>query len=204
MLTKNNVAIFALQRLGQTHSVIDIDSDNSTVAKIIRSNIDSVIASLVEMHPWGFTTKIKPLTLVKLEPSLEWAYSYSKPDDCQLIREISVQGMFSKTEQYEDEKNKFIEVEDDGLKIYTDIGSAWAKYSRVVDRDELFLNHFGKALGALLALTIAPAIITNHYSKMAEVFTQKAMNEVKRQIGVDISRTPLPEDSQSPFVRARL
>lgn len=205
MLTKNQVATMALARMGSSQTVVNLDTDNSTPAKILRNFYQSSLETILEHYPWNIATGYKALALVAEKPVNSWGYSYRVPNDCQIIRRIGQDGLFYNVDEYEDEKAKWIHVFDAaGGLIYTNLKDAEIQYTVALDGEGPFQNHFGRAFAAQLAIDAAPAIITNNFSKVKKVFMEEAMAEIHKQIAVDISRQPLPETSDSPFVRARL
>lgn len=205
MLYKSDIANLALGRLGVSLTISDIEVENSQQAKVIRRYFRMSLDTLLEKHPWGFATQFIPLILASESPTPLYAYSYQRPGDALVIVEIAEEGMFSQTVQYEDQKNRWQEVYAlTGPKLYTNVRMAHAKYTTRLPENMQFPNHFGRALAAQLSMDIAPQLITNNFGKVRDTLNANAMIDITHGIADDLGRQPLPEDSLSPFVRARL
>lgn len=203
-LLKTQIANLALGRLGETKRVIDVDADATLAAKILRDHFDTSLETLLEAHPWGFSTGFAALALVSVDPQAEWGYSYRMPTDALVLRQIEVEGNFSDIEKFGDEINKFKEVYDaGGTLLYSNVGDAWAEYTKNLPSSSSFPNFFGRALSAQLALDIAPQIVTNVFSKVKRQIEVDAENAILKAISYDLGRKPPPEQSDSIFIRAR-
>lgn len=204
MLTKTDVANLALGRLGATHQVTNIATEQSNTAKIIRRHFDMALSSVLTKHPWAVYTKQEALSLVRENPSPKWKYAYSLPDDAQVIRRLAIGALFLHEEEYLEDVLPFEPVYvAGGYEIHTNVPNAYAEYTCRIPDGESFVDHFGRALAAQLAVDIAPSIITNNYIKMKDVFLRESKNEINEQIANDITLSPRPQFSESPFIRAR-
>lgn len=205
MLYKNDVANLALGRLGVSLTVIDVDTDNTQQAKIIRRHFSMSLETLLEAHEWNFATQLQALALLAENPVPSFLYSYSIPSDCLVIRQIAEDGMFPRFNLYEDQKQRWHQIYSGASQlIYTNVYSAHAKYTTRVPDSAAFPNHFGRALAAQLSIDIAPSLITNNFGKVRDTLNASAKNDISLGISDDINRQPLLEDSPSPFIRARL
>jgi len=204
MLTKTDVVNLALGKLGQTVSVINADTETTTYAKIARRHFTMSVTALLLKHPWSIYTKTAELSLVSLDPSIKWQYAYSMPTDAAQIRRIATDSYFSIEEEYADQRIPYEAVyTTSGYDIHTVIPNAWAEYTVRPPENGPYMDHFARALAAMLAMDMAPSIITNNYIKMKDVFLKEARNEISEQIALDISLRPEPPVSYSPFLRAR-
>lgn len=205
MLTKTEIANLALGRLGVSKMIVSLDDDTSTPGKVIRQHFKNSVKQVLRKHKWGFATAQAPLALTIEPPNNTWSYEYQYPEDALVIRNLGVEGVFPKTELYEDEKQLWEDVySSTGQRLQTDIGEAWAKYTRDMSDNTSFPDHFGNALAAHLALMIAPSIITNNFSKVRQVLMSEAKNEISIGIADDIAQQPQKPASDSPYVRARM
>lgn len=205
MLYKTDIANLALGRLGVSLIITDVDTDNSQQAKIIRRYFRMSMDTLLELHPWSFATQYKELVLEEEDPTPIYRYAYRWPTDCLIIRQLAEDGVFSRSELYEDQKERWEMVYSSGTPIfYSNVANAHAKFTTRVPDTILMPNHFGRALSAQLAMDIAPSLITNNYAKIKQTFDTDARVDITRGISDDLGRQPLPEDSLSPFHRARL
>lgn len=205
MLYKNDIANLALGRLGVSLTVADVQTENTQQAKVIRRYFRTSLDTLLEKHPWSFATQMQALPLLSENPTPQFLYSYSKPADALIITEIAEEGIFSQFVQYEDQKNRWQEIYSPmGQMLYANTRNAHAKYTTKLPEDAAFPNHFGRALAAQLSMDIAPQLITNNFGKVRDTLNAGAMVDITHGIADDLGRQPLPEDSLSPFIRARL
>lgn len=208
MLYKNDIANLALGRLGVSLQVIDLENENSIQAKVIRRHLRMSLDTLLEDHDWGFASSHQALALVTdfddISESGGWKYKYSLPADCLILREISRDGIFSRTSQYEDEKERWQELySSSGVRIYTDVPDAYGRYTVRLNDDIAFPTHFGRGLAAQLSMDIAPSLITNNFAKVKEMLNKDAKNDINAAIANDMGRQPQMESSLSPFIRVR-
>lgn len=205
MLTKTDVANLALGKLGSSSIIINVDTESSQIAKIVRRHFSMSLTAILEKHPWTVLTKSAALALVEENPSPKWQYSYSMPEDGQVIRRLAMDNYFDHRLEYEDQIIPFEPAYTvGGYNIQANIPNAWAEYTVRPPEDGPYMDHFGRALAAMLAMDIAPSIITNNYVKMKDVFLKEARNEISEQIALDICLRPDPIAFESPFIRARM
>lgn len=205
MYSNTEVANLALGHLGSSYKIVNVETENSNMANIVRKHYSSALDTILAKHNWQFATKQGAMLLVEEDPSVNWKYSYRMPVDAAVIRRISVEGGFFYKDEYLDEKEPFQIFYDSthGYVIHTNVYNAYAEYTvRVADVGP-FLNHFARAFAAQLALDIAPQVITNNYFKVKEVLRRDLKNEIAEQMAEDISLNPAPIPSDSPFVRVR-
>jgi hypothetical protein len=208
VLYKNDIANLALGRLGVSLSIIDLETENTTQAKIIRRHFRMALDTLLEEHDWNFASSHQALALVTdyddISDSGGWQYMYSLPANCLVLRELSRDGIFARTNQYQDEKEPFEEVYSSaGPRIYTDVPDAHGRFTVKLNDDIAFPTHFGRALAAQLSMDIAPSLITNNYGKVKETLNSSARSDIHLAIAHDMGRQPQRVDSASPFLRIR-
>jgi hypothetical protein len=204
VLNKNEVANLALGRLGVSLSIVDLDTENSTQAKIIRRHYKISLETLLERHGWNFATKYAPLLLQANDPNLGFSYQYALPADCLILREIAADGIFPEVNLYEEQKEQWQEVYTGASpSIYSNTKNAHAKYTVKIPETMAMPNHFGRALAAQLSIDIAPSLITNNFGKVRDTLNSAAINDIHLGIAQDLGRQPLQLDSLSPFHRAR-
>ena len=204
MLTKSDVANLALGKLGSSLQIVNIDSDSSQTAKIIRRHFDMAYKAVLSQHPWSVYTKQTALTLIMENPSAKWAYAYALPADAMIVRRIALGSLFSDEFEYLEQLLPFEPVNSiDGYQIHTNVPNAWAEYTCTIPDGSGYIEHFGRAFAAQLAIDIAPSIITNNWVKMKDAFLKEAKTEISGQISIDIALSPMPVNADSPFIRAR-
>lgn len=204
MLTKTDVANLALGKLGHSHVVPNLDTDQTTIGKVLRRQLKTAISTVVEMHPWGFLTSYDALSWVADQPTPQWAYAYAQPTDGQIVRRIAPQNYFMHEQEYYDQKAQYQEAYSDvGTLIYTNIHEAWAEITRVHEESNDYPNHFGRAVACQLAMDSAASIITNNFTKMKDALLRECRSDLQNQIAMDLSRRPNPVEAPSPFLRVR-
>jgi len=204
VLDKLDIANLALGKLGVSLAIADY-TENSVQAKIIRRHFRMTLDTLLEKHPWNFATKFSALSLVSEDAKEQYRYLYSLPSDCLVLQEIAEENKFSLVEQYEDQKYRWQELYTTGsVRVRSNVPDAFGKYTVRLDEDKSFPNYFGRALAAMLAMDIAPSLITNNFPKVKRELVNDLTAEVNEGIAQDMSRQPLRLDSLNPFVRARM
>jgi hypothetical protein len=79
--SKVDICNEALSHLGDSATVSSIDPpEGSAQAEHCARFYPTVLASLLELHPWGFATRRAVLAQVA-NPSSTWAYAYAQPSD---------------------------------------------------------------------------------------------------------------------------
>lgn len=207
MLYKQDIANLALGHLGMSQQVLDLETENTIYAKVIRRHFRMSLDTMLEAHEWGFATQFAALPLVNdAYPILAYKYAYSLPADCQVLRMIAPDGNFPQLKLYEQEKAKFRNAyAGAGEKIiYTNVANAHGEYTTRVSEEFAFPTHFGRGLSHLLALDIAPQLITNNFPKVKNDLITTSRNELSLAIAADLGREPLMEDSPSPFISCRM
>ena len=206
MLYKQDIANLALGHLGVSVQVLDLETENSNHAKIIRRHFRMSLDTVLEMHEWGFATQFSALALSQELPIAAYQFAYSLPSDCLVLRMLAMEGKFPLVKQYEYEKQKFRAVYNGAGErlMYTNVPLAHGEYTTRLSEDFAFPTHFGRGLSHQLALDIAPQLITNNFPKVKQTLISTAENEVSKAIAADLGRQTLQEDAPTPFYAARL
>jgi len=203
MYTKTEIANFALGMLGQSLEIVNVDTETTIQAKILRRHFSKAVVETLK-YEWNVLTKTGALSLIAEDPSPKWQYSYSKPSDAEVVRRIESDNYFPADRQYEDQKVPFdLMYTTSGYEIHTNIPDAYAEYTvRPADVGP-YPDHVAWAIAANLAMIAAPQIITNNYVKIKDTFLKEARNTISAQIAYDITLRPEPIAADSPFIRAR-
>lgn len=203
-ISKTEIANLALGHLASTLSVIDIETDNSNAARVIRRHYSMAINTFLEMHPWSFAKQEIALALSQENPSKMYAYEYYKPADCLVIQQIAPDGVFIDAELYESQKVYFEERNvGSTTRLWCNVPLAWAQYTTRVPDDFAFPAHFARGLSYQMALDIGPSLVTNNWAKIKQTLIPEAENAKTNAIAYDLARQPLKPDSPSPFILAR-
>jgi hypothetical protein len=56
MSSKTSICNKALRRLGISQAILNLDTDNTTQSRILKSSYDEVLESVLRMHNWSFAT----------------------------------------------------------------------------------------------------------------------------------------------------
>lgn len=204
MLSQTDVANLTLGYLGSSKRITDLSVDNTTEAKVIRRNLLTSLKTFLEMHPWGFATSYAALALISVKPSSGYGFVYGFPADALTIREVNIEGGFTREEQYEESKIQFEEIlTGTGMTIHADIELAHAKYTRNLDPLGGFPEYFGRGFAAHMSLEVGPSLVTNNFGKVKNTLNEEAQNRIANAISIDLGRKPRPRDPQSPFHSAR-
>jgi hypothetical protein len=203
---KTEIANLALRNLGVSSYLSDLETDNSTEARIIRRFFKISLESLLEHNDWTFARKTAVLNLNEQDPEHPFKYSYDKPVDAVVVREIACEGYFidPSVNHYSDELAYFEERQEGTLDlIYCSVQNAHAKYTQMLNENINFKNYFGRALAGQLSLEIGPAIITNNWPKVQNAINTMANNQIGEGIAEDVARSPQKNYSPAPMVRKR-
>jgi len=203
MFTKTEIATFAAGMMGQSIEFINIDTETSTHAKVMKRYFSKAVTETLK-YEWNVLTKTAALSLIEEDPSPKWQFAYSKPADAEVIRRLESDNYFPVDKQYEDQKVQFeLIYTTSGYDIHTNIDNAYAEYTvRPADVGP-YIDHLAWAIAANLAMITAPIIMTNNYQKMKDLFLKDARNVISAQIAHDITLRPEPLAADSPFIRAR-
>lgn len=204
MLYKTDIANLALGYLGSTQSVVDLDTENTGQAKIIRRHYRTAFHGFLESHPWNLATGYGQLQLIESSPSSGYAYAYGTPSDALVIRQLGLKGEYRRMYEYEDSTIDFKEYLIGGqIQIHTDLRDAYCQYTKQLNEDDGVPNYFGKGLAAHLAMEIAPSLITGKYAQIKQLLKKENDDRIGNSMAIDISRSPRPKDPPSPFERER-
>jgi hypothetical protein len=202
--TKTDVANLALGYAGVSQTIMDLDGDNTTHAKIIKRHIDTALVTFLESHPWRVATAHAKLALLSVDPDSGYRYSYTSPPDALIIRDISFDGVFTRTETYEENKAQFEEIITGvSSQIHTDIPEAHVEYTRILDINGAFPVYFARGFAAQLTKEIAPSLITNNFGKVKRLLMEDLDSKITEAIVTDMGRQPRKRDPLSPFLAAR-
>jgi len=207
VLTKTDIALLAAGHLGSTVHTINIDTGTTSTEKVFRHQFPISLEALLRRHRWTMATKFGALTEIDEDPTDGFAYAYTAPDDCLVIRKIGYDSTFYDIDEREDEKLRWRIVNSEAspnlLVVYTDIEDAEIEYTKLLNANGRFQNHFAEALAAQLAMDAASRIITNNFSKVKTVLLSELRGIINRGISDDLAMQPLPEQSESKFLAVR-
>lgn len=152
------IANLALLHLGQSVSIADLDTENSSAARVLRRLYELCRDEVLLEIPWPFATRIEELSLVEEDPTDEWAYSYRYPVDC--MKDGGFRRILSGA-RVDDGSSavRYVIVGDDaGRLVYTDMEDASAEITVKEENVSRYSPKFVAALAYLMAGRGAPAI----------------------------------------------
>jgi hypothetical protein len=205
-MLKTEIANLALRHLAVTSYLSDVETDNSLEAKIIRRFFQVSLDDILEKHYWTFATKTAVLALEERDPEKRFNFSYRKPVDALVIRELACHGEFMEPSlNHYREHVRYFEERTLGTMqlLYTNVENAHAKYTQRLTENTNFPSYFGRAVAGQLAMDIGPAIITGNWPKVMNAVMTMASNEVGAGIAEDIARNPQKSDSYPPMITKR-
>lgn len=204
MLSKTQIANLALGFLGSTQSIVDLDTETTAHAKVVRRHYSITLKEFLEKHPWQFASGYGQLTLIESRPSSGYGYAYGTPSDALVIRQVAPKDMYARDYIYEDNTVDFREfLIGGGIQIHTDLKDAWCEYTKNISEDDLVPTYFGKGFAAHLAMEIAPSLITGKYAQLKQMLMKENDDRVGEAMAIDLTRSPRRKDPPSPFERAR-
>jgi hypothetical protein len=82
MSTRAEIVNLAMAHLGRGKAITDIDTDDSAEAEALRRFINPVRKQLLREFNWPFAKVTATLVETDTQPTDQWAYAYSMPDEC--------------------------------------------------------------------------------------------------------------------------
>lgn len=203
-LSKTDVFNLALLALGQTAPVVLADSDNTLTARILRQWWEPTLTKMLDRTDWRCFRKTGALVLMSEDYSESWSFKYKAPLDAHTILRVDFDNYFPNYDSLPERKIPYEMAYDNGVPvILTNVPGAYAAYvARPAPGDSLPMN-FGEALAYKLAENAAPALITNNWVKMKDVFLKDARQKISEAIAADLGQQPERLPPRSSFADAR-
>ena len=198
----------ALSHLGDGATVSSIDPpEGSAQAEHCARFYPSSLASLLEMHPWNFTSRRVSLAQLA-NPTTTWAYAYAMPTSAvnllsvlapDAVSDYSAVGGGYAPQQFA------LEANDAGDEIIlTNQANAVARYTVFVADPAKFPPMFVEALGWFLASKLAgPVLMGDAGRKAAISCLQTAMMWYDKAVGSDTSSRSVDPGHQVSWISAR-
>lgn len=86
--TNTKVANRALNAVGSTTVLSDLDTDTSTQAKVVRRVYDDCVLEVLQAIDWNFNSRRVKLAEYSQKPAFDFAYQYVLPSDCLKVRDV--------------------------------------------------------------------------------------------------------------------
>lgn len=158
MPSKTQIVNLALQRIGHSQIVANVDFEQSRAALSAKLLFDDERDFVLRDFPWPFATRYATLGLVAgsstTRATADWLYAYRYPSDAISIRRIP-----SPSGRQHTSRIAFrIGSDAQGRLIYTDLATATVEYTGRVTDPETFDPLFTSMLAWKLAASLAPAL----------------------------------------------
>jgi hypothetical protein len=198
--SKTEICNMALAHLGLSKPIADVDTEQSSAARVCRVFYETARDATLADHSWPFATVTAELGLIEEEPNDEWAYSYAKPSDC-LVPIRIVSGSRVETQ---DTRIPFKSATDSGSQlIYTDQEEAELEYISRVENVGIFSAAFSMALSCRLAAYIAPALTAGDPARLGQRAMQLYMSEISSAQTLASNESQPDQEADAEWVRAR-
>lgn len=86
--TNTKVANRALNAIGNTTVLTDLETDASTQAKIVRRVYQDCVDAVLQEVDWNFNARRVALPALDVRPVFDFAYQYALPADCLKVRDV--------------------------------------------------------------------------------------------------------------------
>ena len=179
-------------------AITDLD-EGSPGAIQCSLHFDRVKNNLLERHWWNFAKKRRTMAELTNDRENEWLYRYQVPGDVLAIHWVNDPGAARIAQSMRVSPD--IERELIADNIYCDVGGAVIEYTRTIDDESVFPQHFADALAASLASAVALPITQD--LKRAQGARQSAMDTLQEAIAMDHRNTPPDEMGLPQHLRDR-
>lgn len=199
-ILNTEVANLTLSHLGMSHSILDLETEQSIEAKVIRRFYERAMNLCLRDFPWPFATGFFALGLVEEQPNEDWGYSYRYPS-CLHIRRILGQ---SRNDTRNTRVPYKIGSDDNGKLIYTDQQDAEVEITKFVTDYTVMTDDFIMAFSFLLAHYSAPALTAGDPNKLGERAKNNYLEEISSAKSASVNEEQVDALPESEFVRGRV
>jgi hypothetical protein len=200
MVTDTEIANLALSHLGVGVEISDLATENSPEAKACRRFMEPSRRQTLRDFPWTFASKQSSLGLVTVNPTTEWAYSYTYPSDCLEFRRI-LSGIRRDSRQT---KIPFkIVYGTASREIYTDMKDAVGEYTVDVTETGRIPDDCAMAISFRLAAYIAPRVTGGDPFKLGVRALQLYQHEVAMARANSVNEQKDDSEPEAEGIRGR-
>ena len=100
MATRTQIANIALSYIGGI-TVADVDTEDSTEARLCRANLDQAIKEMLQTARWSFALTMTELTQLTETPPYRWTSAWQLPNDFVRLVEIAGTDAFHPDEWFQ-------------------------------------------------------------------------------------------------------
>ncbi len=198
--SETQVCNLALVHIGVTKSIANITTEQSTEASVCRQVYDIALETALRDFSWPFGNTDIDLALIEEDPDDYYAFSYQYPSDCVKLLKIW-SGIRNDTRQ--SRAHYKIVNSSTGKRIYTDVESARANYTKLEDDISLWPSDFALALSYKIAFMIAPGLTKGDPFKLGDKAQQNYVMTIRNAMANAANEEQPEEDPDSELIRAR-
>ncbi len=199
--SNTEICNLALAHLGLGTQVEDLsdETESSDEAQAARVYYETALKSTLRDFNWPFAKKALALTELEEEPTEEWEYSYTYPDDCVMLRRI-YSGTRNETRQT---RMPYHIANEDGEKvIYCDAADATMEYTAFFENVLQYPDDFVMAFSFRLAFYMANRLQAGD-AKIKKSMWESYQVELSNARCNAANEEQPDEEPPSEFVRAR-
>lgn len=200
MALNTEVGNLALSHLGITHTVSDLETEQSIEAKVLRRFYERAMNICLREFPWSFATKIDALALVEEDPNNDWSYSFRYPSDCLHVRRILGQ---TRNDTRDVRVAYKIAQDSSGKLIFTDQPDAEIEYTLNITDYAIMTDDFIMAFSFLLAYYVAPSLAKGDPFKLGDRALKGYEIEISSAKSTAVNEEQVDELPESEYVRNR-
>lgn len=191
----------ALSHLGMSHTVTDLENEQSIEAKVLRRFYEPAMNTCLRDFPWPFATGFFALGLVEEQPNEDWGYSYRYPSECLHVRRILGQ---SRNDTRNTRVPYKIGSDNQGKLIYTDQQDAEIELTKPITDSTIMTDDFKMAFSFLLAHYAAPSITKGDPNKLGARAKDNYLEEISSAKSAAVNEEQVDNLPESEFVRGRI
>lgn len=204
LIDKTGVFNLAVLALGQTAPIVYADGDNTLTARVLRQWWEIALSKALARTDWRCFRKVGALSLMQGDYSDTWEFKYQIPNDAETILRVDFDNFFPNYDTRPERKLPFeMLYTGSDRSILSNVPFAWASYTARPAPGVGFPAYFAEVLALILAELAAPALITNNWARMKQVFLSDARQRISQAIATDLGQEPDRRAPRSSFADAR-
>lgn len=157
MATEVSICALALSHLRNDSAVVSISSPNTIEEEYCQKFYPMARDFTLADHPWGFATRHTILALKGTAPA-DWTYQYGVPAGYLAAQRVYPASSGDLPQPFEEGS---IDTDGDEVVIWTDLETAYLKYTAKITNPTVFSPAYTMALSWMLAYMLAGPIATD-------------------------------------------
>jgi hypothetical protein len=196
MISSTSICNLALSHFVGGGKITSLD-DATNTARILKTNYENCLQTVLRSFPWTFARTIDTLDLVtKTYPNYDYVYKY--PTNCMRISRVCVEGDLEEPNY----QNEYKELSDGEIQyIASNIENAYIEYTLYVTNPTMYDSQFVKALSYLIASEVSNVLTGN--SSLAKEMYQKFQLAIGEAYKSSANEANLPVIRESRYINAR-